>query len=507
MTCPPPPSALFGPLFEAVQRARLFADSKTFADAAPRRSPAAILADWQAAPAAGPVALRAFVAANFEIPTERRDLPASGEDLADHIAHLWPCLTRPPLPAREGESALAVARRHVVPGGRFRELYYWDSYFTMLGLVRSGRQDLVEEMIAVFGDLLDTYGHIPNGTRSYYLSRSHPPVFYLMAALSRDGSEAARRRRLEWMRIEHRFWMAGEEELAPGAAHRRVVRLPDGSMLNRYWDDRPAPRDESWREDVALAEANPQRDAPGLWRDLRAGAESGWDFSARWLDDSTDLASIRTTTFLPIDLNSLLHGLEQAIAVTADGLGEAPLAREFTVRARARAVAIETYFWNAGQGFYADRDLKNGRANDRLTGACAFPLFCGIARPDRAARTADALAGLLRPGGLLATAIHSGQQWDAPNGWAPLQWIAVEGLRAYGHDDLARRIARRWVAMVEAAYRETGMLFEKYDVEACRGGGGGEYAPVTGFGWTNGVTLALLDGNDARAEGEKRRWG
>ena len=126
-------------------------------------------------------------------------------------------------------------------------------------MVRSGRQDLVEDMIANFGSLLERFGHIPNGTRSYYLSRSHPPVFYLMAGLSQDASEAGRRRRLDWMRTEHRFWMDGADGLAPGGESRRVVRLPDGALLNRYWDDADGPRDESWREDVALAASVPGR--------------------------------------------------------------------------------------------------------------------------------------------------------------------------------------------------------------------------------------------------------
>lgn len=500
---PPPPSMLFGTLFEAVQRARLFADSKTFADAVPRRAVRDILADWHTDPPRDTAALKVFVAANFELPPERDDLPPGREPLADHIVGLWSRLTQPPVAARTGGSALAVDHRHVVPGGRFRELYYWDSYFTMLGLARSGRQDLVEDMIAAFGDLLDRFGHIPNGTRSYYLSRSHPPVFYLMAGLSQDRSSAARRRRLEWMRVEHRFWMTGEQGLAPGGTHRRVVRLADGSLLNRYWDDRAAPRDESWREDVALADASPARDPGQLWRDLRAGAESGWDFSSRWLDDPADLGSIRTTRLLPIDLNSLLHGLESAIAEAAAALGETALAGEFTARAVARADAIDRYLWNDAHGFYAEHDLATGEATDRLTAAAAFALFCGIASPRHAERTAAALARLVRPGGLLTTAVHSDQQWDAPNGWAPLQWIAIEGLRCHGFDQGAAEIAERWIAMVEATYRETGMLFEKYDVERCRGGGGGEYPAVTGFGWTNGVTLALLD-RDRTSSGRVR---
>ncbi|WP_299104277.1 trehalase family glycosidase, partial [uncultured Bradyrhizobium sp.] len=180
----PQPSDLFGDLFTAVQERGLFPDSKTFADAIPRRAAAAILLDWKAHPPANDVALREFVEANFTLPTEADCDAPDGRPLREHITSLWPVLTREPEVPAPGSSLLELPRRHVVPGGRFRELYYWDSYFTMLGLVRSDRQDLVEDMIAVFGSLIDRYGHIPNGTRSYYLSRSHPPVFYLMAALS-----------------------------------------------------------------------------------------------------------------------------------------------------------------------------------------------------------------------------------------------------------------------------------------------------------------------------------
>ncbi|QNA85390.1 alpha,alpha-trehalase TreA [Sphingomonas sp. So64.6b] len=489
---PAPPSRLFGTLFAAVQERRLFSDSKTFADAVPCRAPEAIMADWEAQPALDDAALTAFVATNFDLPPDVPSPPADARQLVDHIAALWPDLTRETPVAPAYSSALPLPRRYVVPGGRFRELYYWDSYFTMLGLARSGRQDLVEDMVANFGSLIEVYGHIPNGTRSYYLSRSHPPFFYLMAALSQDGATAARARRLGWMRAEHRFWMDGAEALAPGGTHRRAVRLADGALLNRYWDDADTPRDESWAEDVSLALGAPERIAPDLWRDLRAAAESGWDFSSRWLGDGYTLATIRTTRIVPVDLNSLLHGLESAIAEEAAALGNDELARAFDRAAQARAAAIDRHLWNAERGHYADHDLDRGGATDQPTAAMVFPLFAGLADPERAARTIDALGPLLAPWGLGTTALRTGQQWDAPNGWAPLQWIAVAGLRRYGRADLADGIAERWLSLVTRHYRTTGQLLEKYQVEIGAAGGGGEYEVETGFGWTNGVALEML---------------
>jgi len=493
------PAGLFGPLFAAVQECGLFPDSKTFADARPRRAPAAILADWQAERPEGGEGLRRFVLANFDLPQDWADPPLDQRPLAAHIEALWPLLTRAASEPAPGSSELWLPHSYVVPGGRFRELYYWDSYFTMLGLARSGQQQLVENMIANFGSLLDRIGHIPNGTRSYYVSRSHPPFFHLMAALSRDASVEDRRRRLGWMVREHDYWMDGAAGLAPGAAVRRVVRLADGALLNRYWDDSDRPRDESWREDVALAAEAEARDAGTLWRDLRAAAESGWDFSSRWLADGRNLGSIRTTRLVPVDLNALLFGLEQAIAAEAEGLDDQAMAADYAARAGARARAIADHLWHEAGGHYADFDLDGGAPSDRLTAAAAFPLFAGLASGECASRTAAALRRLLRPGGLMTTLCDSGQQWDAPNGWAPLQWIAITGLRRYGETVLADAIADRWIAMVEAHYAATGQLLEKYDVVACSAGSGGEYGTETGFGWTNGVTLELLAIRDRKA--------
>ncbi|USI74076.1 alpha,alpha-trehalase TreF [Sphingomonas morindae] len=492
------PADIYGPLYRAVELARLFPDSKTFADAVPRRDAGAILAAYREEQPRGP-ALRRFVLANFSLPATPAPPPpvagARATPLAAHIAALWPVLTRQPLASPPGSSALPLPRSYVVPGGRFREIYYWDSYFTMLGLARDGRADLVDAMVENFTTLIERYGHIPNGTRSYYLSRSQPPVFYLMVGLARSGDAALARRRLAALRREHDYWMLGADALKPGQAARHVVRLADGRLLNRYWDARDTPRDESYAEDVATAAALPARARAGLWRELRAGAESGWDYSSRWLADGRSLASIRTTSIAPVDLNSLLYGMEAAIAAGCARLGDAACAADYRAQALRRGAAIRTLMWDARGGRFADLLWRSGRQTPTLSAATLYPLFTGVADPAQARAVARTVrARLIGMGGLRTTRAATGQQWDAPNGWAPLQWIAVQGLRRYGEAATARRIATRWLATVQAGYAASGTLVEKYDVER-RGvaGHGGEYAVQQGFGWTNGVTRALMD--------------
>lgn len=493
MTHTETPSALFGTLFETVQSQRIYPDSKAFADAVPIRSPDEIMADWEQQKGLQNHELREFVEANFILPGTPENVGRTKESFEDYLRNAWSSLTRDQVHASEFGSALSLPRPFVVPGGRFRELYYWDSYFTMLGFAHSGRLDLVEDMIENLGSLLDRFGMIPNASRTYYLGRSHPPVFYLMAAMSQKQRTEDRQRRLDWMLKEYVFWMDGAQNLMPGSEARHAVRLRDGALLNRYWDDYPYPRDESWAEDVNLASNVPEHARPALWRDLRAAAESGWDFSSRWFADNASLETIRTTRLLPIDLNGFLYGLEQAIANESGKLGLSGQAELFAKRADARLSAIQEHFWNEELGSFADYDLDAGKPSDKLTAAGAVPLFVGLASKSQAERAAVALRRLLMPGGLCTTLRHSGQQWDAPNGWAPLQWIAFAGLRACGEAAFAEDLAKRWLAVVERNYLLTGQIFEKYDVATGGVGGGGEYAVEIGFGWTNGVCLALMD--------------
>src|SRR5690606_6281685 len=206
---------------------------------------------------------------------------------------------------------------------------------------------------------------------------------------------------------------------------------------------------------------------------LRSGAESGWDYSSRWLDQSMRLESIRVTSRVPVDLNSLLHHLESTIATACRQAGDSACAREFGARADARAAAVERHLWHEAGGYYGDLDLHQGEVRAQLTAATLFPLHAGIAAPARAQRTAAAVrAQLLRPGGLATTTVDSGQQWDAPKVWAPRQWIAVDGLRRYGEHRLAREIAAGFLGNVQTLFARDHRLVEKYDADGALQGGG-----------------------------------
>ena len=493
---PRSPQELFDGLFIAVQSAAIYPDSKSFADAVPKAAPAQIVPHYREGPPDSAASLREFVARHFVLPGEAATVPATAAtpDITAHIDGLWSQLTRTTLTAPRWSSLLPLPQPYVVPGGRFREIYYWDSYFTMLGLIESGRQDLAQSMVADFAFLIERYGHVPNGTRTYYLSRSQPPFFFLMVGLL-GGAEPARAyaRFLPQLRREYAFWMRGATEVHGGGTRARVAGMPDGSILNRYWDDRDTPRDESYREDTELARQS-GRNAPQLFRDIRAAAESGWDFSSRWLADSHTLATIDTTDIVPIDLNSLLVGLEEAIHAGCERTRDEGCVREFTRRAAQRREAIDRYLWDEGRGVYLDYQRREQARVPRVSAAALYPLFLGVASARQAKSVATVVKSeLLRGGGIVTTPLATGQQWDAPNGWAPLQWIAVAGFRRYDETRLAESVACRWLLNVERVYRRSGKLVEKYDVIATdREGGGGEYPTQDGFGWTNGVMRKLM---------------
>ena len=495
---PLPPDVRLGPLFHAVQSAKLFPDQKTFADAVPKSDSSAILADWQMQKSQGNFDLKRFVATNFTLPSEgEKYVPPAGQSLREHIDGLWPVLTRSTTRASEFDSLLPLPKPYVVPGGRFREVYYWDSYFTMLGLAESGHWDKVQDMVDNFASELDKYGHIPNGNRSYYLSRSQPPFFSMMIdLLAQHGGDAVYAKYLPQLQKEYDYWMAGADTLASGSAKERVVKLKDGSVLNRYWDDRDVPRTESYMDDIATAEKAHGRDKKELYRDLRAGAASGWDFSSRWFDKPGDLSTIHTTRIIPVDLNALIYHLETTLAKASEVAKNADAAKRFTTLAEQRKTAINRTLWDEKQGFYSDYDWQKGSIRPQLTAATLFPLWLKIASGDQASRTASAVQSqLLKEGGLLTTTVNNGQQWDAPNGWAPLQWVAVVGLDNYGKPELAKQVGVNFLQNVQATYDREHKLVEKYVVEGkgLGGGGGGEYPLQDGFGWTNGVTLMLMD--------------
>lgn len=498
------PAHDLGPLFPDVQLAEVFPDSKTFPDAVPRAAPSTIVTAYDSARGAPGFGLRAFVARWFDPPQAagegyRSDTTASMEA---HIQTLWTVLTRTPAARTDSvtrSSLIPLPEPYIVPGGRFREIYYWDSYFEMLGLVAGGRLDLARGMLDNFSYLIHSVGHIPNGNRTYYLSRSQAPFFGAMVGLyARATDTTSALAYLDALEAEHDFWMDGAAALAPGTAYRRVVRLKNGALLNRYWDDLPEPRPESYREDYRLAQTLPPERRAGLYRCLKATAESGWDFSSRWLRDPADLKSLETTDLAPVDLNSLLDYDERLIAALRKFRGrpgDAAVASRYDEAARKRREALLAAAYDSTRGFFFDVRWPTGeRVTDRPTMAAVYPLYFGLATPEEARGVGVELEGeFLKPGGFATTLIPSGQQWDAPNGWPPLQWLAVQGLRRYGDFTLADTARARWLALNRRVYGATGRMVEKYDVfDVTRRAGGGEYPAQDGFGWTNGVAMALL---------------
>ena len=497
---PSSPRQLYPGLFEAVQLTRVYPDNKTFVDAVANEAPAGILQAYNQQKDAPGFNLKAFVAAHFTPPAtaggQYHSQVAAG--LRHHLDTLWTVLQRQPDSlARPGYSSLLpLPRPYIVPGGRFREVYYWDSYFTMLGLAESHRTPVIRDMVDNFAYLLDTYGFIPNGNRTYYLTRSQPPFFASMVSLLArlEGGTATLPRYQKQLLREYAYWMAGAEALKPGSAHASAVRLPAGELLNRYWDASDQPREESYAEDVAAAKLSQQPPAQ-FYRNVRAAAASGWDFSTRWFGPDGQLGSIQTTDIIPVDLNCLLYNLETTIAKSYQQQGNAARAAVFLTKARARKTAILAYCWDAKAGWFVDYNFRQQRRSAQQTLAGVFPLEFGLAAPAQAQRVAAGLkTNFLKPGGLATTRARSGQQWDAPNAWAPLQYMAIDGLERYQQGALARTIGTRWIGLNTEVFQQTGKLMEKYNViEPHLKAGGGEYPLQDGFGWTNGVLLKLLN--------------
>ena len=493
------PGQLLGELFYDVQNGQIYADGKTFVDLVPKKRIKAIQEEYALSKADPRFDLREFIARHFydvSSSAHKNEVFAidKKETIDVHISRLWNFLER--RHSVDRGSLIALPHRYIVPGGRFNEQFYWDSYFIMLGLAAECEWSRVEGMIKNVAHMIRRYGYVPTANRTYFLSRSQPPFFALMVRLlaSHKGKRVLREY-APYLLLEYRFWMRGVRKVkeTEHAAYRRVVELEPGLFLNRYYDNSVTPRPESLREDAETAKQASHRQSDKVFLHLRAAAESGWDFSARWLTNQKDLHTIHTADIIPVDLNSLLYILEETIADAHNSLLQPLVVRKFRRLAAERAKAINRYHWSKKQAFYTDYNFHTARKTGFLSLAAVAPLYAGIASPTQAAAVAERLEReFLHQGGLVTSLTDSGQQWDAPNGWAPLQWMAVEGLRRYGFDDLANTIQARWMTTVEMVFTDSHRLVEKYNVGRGDGlGGGGEYALQDGFGWTNGVYAAF----------------
>jgi alpha,alpha-trehalase len=491
------PAQLFPGLFEAVQLSNIYPDNKTFVDATPKQNPAAILKAYNEQKNKPDFDLKQFVDAYFAAPgSGSRNFTSNVKaGIREHIDTLWQVLYRKHDTVSHGSSLLPLPHDFIVPGGRFREVYYWDSYFTMLGLQQSHKNELIKDMIGNFAYLIDTFGFIPNGNRTYYLTRSQPPFFSMMLLLlaKNEGDKVLVNYQPELLK-EYAYWMSGASSLKNGEAFKTSVKMSDGELMNRYWDTSDQPREESYKKDVEAGKLTKQK-LPDFYHNIRAAAASGWDFSSRWFDASGKLESIQTTNIIPVDLNCLLYNLEMVIAQSYNLQGNAAQKQFYQNQAEKRKKAILKYCWNEKAGWFLDYNWKQKQASPVETLAGVFPLAFKLASANQATLVSQKLQNkFLKPGGLVTTVSRSGQQWDAPNAWAPLQYMSILGLNNYQQEGLAQDIAQKWISINNRVFEQTGKLMEKYNVEDTNlKAGGGEYPLQDGFGWTNGVLLDLMN--------------
>jgi alpha,alpha-trehalase len=385
-----------------------------------------------------------------------------------HIDAKWDALTRSQ--PHDIGTLIGLPGRYVVPsdGAMFQEMYYWDSYFTSLGLIGTAREQLVVEMAENMAYLLERFGVIPNASRYYFLSRSQPPFFTRQVRLALD----IKRHRGDvdcdrWLERMVRLAEAEHSTVWMGTAqphHRQIHR-----GLSRYFDINHL--------------------------DDLASCESGWDHSNR-CDD-------RWLEHLPVDLNCILAVYEADLAAFHRELGNDDAASSWEAARERRIATIRSLMWDATSGCYLDYDVANKRRNPTVSLATFFPLWAGVATKAQAKRiVGEWYPKFLKPAGLVTSLRpKKGRQWAAPNGWAPLQMIAVEALRAYGFDQQATEVMRRWCDGTAAVFASSGAMWEKLNVVNVGGASeGGLYGNVQGFGWSNAAfvvfanALAEIDG-------------
>jgi alpha,alpha-trehalase len=406
------------------------------------------------------------------------------------------------------QGLLYLPRPYVVPGGRFNEMYGWDSFFIQMGLLRDGELTLAKDMADNFLYEIHEYGRILNANRTYYLTRSQPPFLTQMLLAVHNRTHD-----LKWLEASvpsiesyYRYWTS-QPHLTPETG------------LSRYFDlgDGPAPEvlasehDAHGRTDYDLIhdyfrtqkiadydvsqyyDSSHDRLTPLFYKGDRSMRESGFDPSSRFGPFSIDIIH-----YNPVCLNTLLYLMEMQTAEIMDLLKRANDPATWRQRAGDRAARINRLMWDAQDGLYYDYDFVHGRIRRYPFLTTFYPLWAGIASKEQAARVVRNLARFERPGGLQTSEFKSGDQWDAPFGWAPLQWIAVEGLRRYGYRTEADQISKRFLSLAARQFKRHRTLEEKYDVvrqsdEVSSGLRFGYRSNEAGFGWTNAVFTALFD--------------
>ncbi|KKF92309.1 Trehalase [Ceratocystis platani] len=593
------PIYCYGDMLKQIQLARPFDDSKTFVDMPALKPLSKIQAafDELPKPVSNNLALQDFLRENFgPVGSELQALDKSTletnavfldkiqdsvlREFTQKVMEIWPDLTRQyvgdAMCERCPNSFIPIKKPFVISGGRFREPHYWDTLWIIVGLLRTGGSyvDLARNAIENFMDLIDVYGFVPKGSRVYYLNRSQPPLLALMvkAYFEHTKDSIFLEQAIPLLEKEYNYWMD----------HRSLPIEKDGKrfVLNRYDVKNTQPCPESYLENYITANNASYYSKSGaiypgiplgslevanLYSNLASGAESGWDYSSRWManpsdaieDKSFPLRSLNTKNIIPVDLNSIMYGLEDTMAgfmlVTKNSTGF----RIWHQRSVQRSQAMYKLLWNSDLYSYFDYNITSNSqvvfvpvdeddANENNDGAdwapegmkvlrsvSSYYPFWMNAAPTYIHWNAESISKAFLPvmhqidrytGAIPATNVRSGQQWDAPNVWPPHIHIiisALKGVPALGRwsdpdwerlHHLALRVAQRYIDSVFCTWRSTGgstselpklsglpdnsngVIFEKYSSQSISSpGSGGEYDVAEGFGWTNGVLLYIMD--------------
>ncbi|XP_018905452.1 trehalase isoform X1 [Bemisia tabaci] len=529
-----------GTLLHTVQMAGLYHDSKTFVDMKMKFSPnetvgmfAELMKRTESRPSR--LQLELFVNETFEPPGSEFEAwdpsdwvqtpgflgRVKDKELSEWAAQLndlWKFLGRKMRDDIKHHpdlySIIYVPNPVIVPGGRFREFYYWDSYWIIRGLLLSEMYHTVRGMLENFLTIVEEYGLIPNGGRVYYAKRSHPPLLIPMVKSYLDTTKNITflRANIDTMEKEFLFWMTNHTV--------KVEKNGKFYTLARYKDSSSGPRPESYREDYMSAQIfRSDKEKESYYSELKSAAESGWDFSSRWFvlngTNKGNLTNAKTTYLLPVELNAILYWNAVLLSEFFRTLGQAEKAIKYEELSKDWMEAVTEVLWHDEVGAWLDYDIVNEVKRDYFYPTNISPLWTGCFEKNKTEYfTAKVMKYLEKTqimvnlGGIPTTLEHSGEQWDYPNAWPPLQYIMIMSLDATGDSwaqDLAYEMSERWVRSNFKAYNETGIMYEKYDATVPGGhGGGGEYEVQMGFGWTNGIIMELLDKYGERMTAEDR---
>ncbi|XP_018901981.2 trehalase isoform X1 [Bemisia tabaci] len=520
-------------LLHDVELAHIYPDSKTFVDKRMKFSEPYILSKYEELKAKNEgkppskEELVDFVSEHFEDgdELEKWDPPdfkpettlmakVSDEGYKKFLSGLqqvWKILARKIKPEvnenSDRYSLIYVPNGFCIPGGRFRELYYWDTYWIINGLLLSDMNDTAKGIIENLLSLVQKIGFIPNGSRVYYLNRSQPPLLIQMMNNYYKATNDFQfiKKNIKTLTKEFEWWQT----------NRKVKFIKDKKTYNmfRYYAPSNGPRPESYREDYEIAQTLPSESERTRWYTrIKSAAESGWDFSSRWfIKDGAGngtLLDVHTPSIIPVDLNAFLHKNAVLLSEWWYMMGDKYRGKYFKEIAEKLLASINEVLWNENIGSWFDYDLINKQHRKYFFPSNIAPLWTESYSQPKNFMAAKVIEYIKREKiikddytvhyhGIPSSLERTGQQWDFPNAWAPVQVFLIQGLDRTNVPQaqaIALKLAQDWVHSNYLGFQKTGFMYEKYNVEkAGDNGGGGEYESQIGFGWSNGVVFEMMD--------------